>query len=257
MRLPPRAVCAATSSSSVDLPTPGSPASRTTAPGTRPPPSTRSSSATPVARAAAASSIGTWPIGTAGAVTGPAAPCVRGAAAPASATRAPGLALAAAPDPLGGLPAALGAAVRRAGALAWRSSTHGRDARWARRQTGADAAARGDARATVDAIRSGSDDGADVGTIEPLQRGGLDAGSAPTGGDAGHRRGRAGVSRQTVSNALNSPELLRPDTLERVQAAIDRLGYTPNRAARNLRTRASHLVGLRARARPSRARRAG
>lgn len=55
----------------------------------------------------------------------------------------------------------------------------------------------------------------------------------------------AGVSRQTVSNALNSPELLRPDTLERVQQAIDRLGYTPNRAARHLRTRNSHLVGLR------------
>jgi DNA-binding LacI/PurR family transcriptional regulator len=55
----------------------------------------------------------------------------------------------------------------------------------------------------------------------------------------------AGVSRQTVSNALNSPELLRPDTLERVQQAIERLGYTPNRAARNLRTRSSQLVGLR------------
>jgi len=55
----------------------------------------------------------------------------------------------------------------------------------------------------------------------------------------------AGVSRQTVSNALNSPELLRPDTLQRVQLAIERLGYTPNRAARNLRTRSSQLVGLR------------
>jgi DNA-binding LacI/PurR family transcriptional regulator len=55
----------------------------------------------------------------------------------------------------------------------------------------------------------------------------------------------AGVSRQTVSNALNSPELLRADTLARVQAAIEKLGYSPNRAARNLRTRASHLVGLR------------
>ncbi|MGZ4495229.1 MAG: LacI family DNA-binding transcriptional regulator, partial [Nocardioides sp.] len=54
----------------------------------------------------------------------------------------------------------------------------------------------------------------------------------------------AGVSRQTVSNALNSPELLRPDTLERVQEAIERLGYSPNRAARSLRTRASHLIGL-------------
>jgi len=55
----------------------------------------------------------------------------------------------------------------------------------------------------------------------------------------------AGVSRQTVSNALNSPELLRPDTLARVQEAIERLGYSPNRAARSLRTRASHLIGLR------------
>src|SRR3954470_15400069 len=55
----------------------------------------------------------------------------------------------------------------------------------------------------------------------------------------------AGVSRQTVSNALNSPHLLRADTLARVQHAIERLGYTPNRAARNLRTRSSNLVGLR------------
>jgi len=55
----------------------------------------------------------------------------------------------------------------------------------------------------------------------------------------------AGVSRQTVSNALNSPELLRPDTLARVQQAIELLGYAPNRAARSLRTRSSHLVGLR------------
>ena len=55
----------------------------------------------------------------------------------------------------------------------------------------------------------------------------------------------AGVSRQTVSNALNSPHLLRADTLARVQRAIDTLGYSPNRAARSLRTRASHLIGLR------------
>jgi DNA-binding LacI/PurR family transcriptional regulator len=55
----------------------------------------------------------------------------------------------------------------------------------------------------------------------------------------------AGVSRQTVSNALNSPDLLRPDTLLRVQQAIEELGYSPNRAARSLRTRSSKLVGLR------------
>jgi DNA-binding LacI/PurR family transcriptional regulator len=56
---------------------------------------------------------------------------------------------------------------------------------------------------------------------------------------------RAGVSRQTVSNAVNNPDLLRSDTLARVQGAIEELGYSPNRAARNLRTRASHLIGMR------------
>jgi DNA-binding LacI/PurR family transcriptional regulator len=64
----------------------------------------------------------------------------------------------------------------------------------------------------------------------------------PTIGDVAER---AGVSRQTVSNALNNPGLLRPTTLERVQAAVAELGYSPNRAARNLRTRTSRLVGLR------------
>ncbi len=55
----------AAASSSVDLPTPGSPASRTTAPGTRPPPSTRSSSSSPVGRAPAALAS-TSAMGTAG-----------------------------------------------------------------------------------------------------------------------------------------------------------------------------------------------
>ena len=47
--LPAAAHSLAADSSSVDLPTPGSPASSTTAPGVSPPPSTRSSSATPLA----------------------------------------------------------------------------------------------------------------------------------------------------------------------------------------------------------------
>jgi DNA-binding LacI/PurR family transcriptional regulator len=54
----------------------------------------------------------------------------------------------------------------------------------------------------------------------------------------------AGVSRQTVSNALNAPERLRPDTLRRVLEAVDTLGYLPNKAARSLRSRRSKLVGL-------------
>ena len=72
--------------------------------------------------------------------------------------------------------------------------------------------------------------------------GGTHFAAAPTLADVAER---AGVSRQTVSNAINNPELLRADTLERVQTAIADLDYRPNRAARNLRTRASHLIGMR------------
>src|SRR5438270_8970591 len=81
-REPGPAHAAATSSSSVDLPTPGSPATRMTAPGTRPPPSTRSSSPTPLGLARAASTS-TSAIGRAGALTGP-AETVRSLAAPTS-----------------------------------------------------------------------------------------------------------------------------------------------------------------------------
>ncbi|MFF3820146.1 LacI family DNA-binding transcriptional regulator [Streptomyces bluensis] len=54
---------------------------------------------------------------------------------------------------------------------------------------------------------------------------------------------RAGVSSQTVSNAINSPDLLRPETLERVRRVIDEMGYRPSRAAQTLRTRSSKLIG--------------
>jgi DNA-binding LacI/PurR family transcriptional regulator len=53
----------------------------------------------------------------------------------------------------------------------------------------------------------------------------------------------AGVSRQTVSNAINAPHLLRAETLAQVRSVIDRLGYRPNRSARSLRTRQSRLIG--------------
>lgn len=55
----------------------------------------------------------------------------------------------------------------------------------------------------------------------------------------------AGVSRQTVSNALNRPEIVRPATLTRVQAAIQDLGYRPHASARRLRTRQSSTLGVR------------
>jgi DNA-binding LacI/PurR family transcriptional regulator len=56
---------------------------------------------------------------------------------------------------------------------------------------------------------------------------------------------RAGVSRQTVSNVLNSPEIVRPTTRERVEQAIAELGYHPHASARRLRTRQSSTIAIR------------
>ncbi|WP_454301802.1 LacI family DNA-binding transcriptional regulator [Salana multivorans] len=54
----------------------------------------------------------------------------------------------------------------------------------------------------------------------------------------------AGVSRQTVSNVLNAPDLVLPDTRRRVLDAIEESGYRRNLAARQLRTRRSNQIGL-------------
>lgn len=55
----------------------------------------------------------------------------------------------------------------------------------------------------------------------------------------------AGVSRQTVSNVLNTPERVRPATRDRVHAVISDLGYRPSRAAQQLRTRRSMTLAMR------------
>jgi DNA-binding LacI/PurR family transcriptional regulator len=64
----------------------------------------------------------------------------------------------------------------------------------------------------------------------------------PTIEDVGRH---AGVSRQTVSNVLNAPDRVRPDTLERVRIAINTLGYRANHHARNLRTGTSKAIAYR------------
>ena len=55
----------------------------------------------------------------------------------------------------------------------------------------------------------------------------------------------AGVSRQTVSNVLNAPDRVATGTRDRVHSAIDRLGYRPSLAARQLRTRRSTTLAMR------------
>jgi LacI family transcriptional regulator len=54
----------------------------------------------------------------------------------------------------------------------------------------------------------------------------------------------AGVSTVTVSRVANAPELVRPETRERVEATMRRLGYLPNAAAQSMRTNVSRTIGF-------------
>ncbi|MBI5302859.1 MAG: LacI family DNA-binding transcriptional regulator [Chloroflexi bacterium] len=55
----------------------------------------------------------------------------------------------------------------------------------------------------------------------------------------------ANVSASTVSNLLNGrTERMRPETLDRVQHAIEQLGYSPNRTARYLKTGHIEMIGV-------------
>jgi LacI family gluconate utilization system Gnt-I transcriptional repressor len=52
----------------------------------------------------------------------------------------------------------------------------------------------------------------------------------------------AGVSPITVSRALNNPDLVTPETLERIREVVARTGYVPNVLAGSLRSRRSRIV---------------
>ena len=55
---------------------------------------------------------------------------------------------------------------------------------------------------------------------------------------------RAGVSLGTVSNALNRPDVVAPETLARVRAAIETSGFVRSSAARQLRAGTSRTIGV-------------
>lgn len=54
----------------------------------------------------------------------------------------------------------------------------------------------------------------------------------------------AQVSRQTVSNVLNNPGKVSPETTAKVRFEIDRLKFRPNLAARSLRQRKANALGI-------------
>jgi LacI family transcriptional regulator len=55
---------------------------------------------------------------------------------------------------------------------------------------------------------------------------------------------RAGVSVSTVSHVVNGTRPVRAPTRARVEKAIAETGYLPNRIARSLATRDTHLIGI-------------
>jgi len=55
---------------------------------------------------------------------------------------------------------------------------------------------------------------------------------------------RAGVSRMTVSRALNQPDSVNPTLRDRVIEAVRELGYVHNQLARNLSSQRSNVIGL-------------
>lgn len=84
----------------------------------------------------------------------------------------------------------------------------------------------------------------------------IDTRNRVSGADAERRRERrgtgrvritdvaklAGVAPITVSRALNAPDSVATETLQRVRAAIDRVGYVPNMLAGGLASSCSHLI---------------
>jgi LacI family transcriptional regulator len=55
---------------------------------------------------------------------------------------------------------------------------------------------------------------------------------------------RAGVSATTAKRAIRAPHLLAPDTLKRVEQAVNELYYEPNQTAGALRRGRSKTIGL-------------
>ena len=54
----------------------------------------------------------------------------------------------------------------------------------------------------------------------------------------------AGVSVSTVSRVLNDKDDVSPETYEKVKQVIEEMGYTSSLAARSMRSRKKHLIGL-------------
>jgi len=55
---------------------------------------------------------------------------------------------------------------------------------------------------------------------------------------------QANVSKITASRAFSQPEKVHPETLQRIHATAEQLGYVMNTAARSLRAKSSKTIGI-------------
>ena len=78
-------------------------------------------------------------------------------------------------------------------------------------------------------------------TIEHSKMGQLPRSSAPTLEEVA---AAAGVSRSTASRVVNGSSQVSPEVVSSVRAAIELLGYVPNRAARSLANRQTMAIAL-------------
>lgn len=54
----------------------------------------------------------------------------------------------------------------------------------------------------------------------------------------------AGVSRSTVSRVMNNPELVKPETVAKVQRVVQDLNYRPSAVAQSMRFGQTHTIGI-------------
>ena len=54
----------------------------------------------------------------------------------------------------------------------------------------------------------------------------------------------SGVSPSTVSRAINSPQMVDPNTLKNIRSAMKKLNYRPNLMASGLRSKSSKQIAL-------------
>ncbi|WPB56426.1 LacI family DNA-binding transcriptional regulator [Xylophilus sp. GOD-11R] len=78
--------------------------------------------------------------------------------------------------------------------------------------------------------------------MTPIKAGARSARRGSGGITLQHVSRLAGVSAITVSRALNNPDLVSPETREKVRAAVEQTGYVPNLLAGGLASNRSRLV---------------